>query len=208
MDARFLAFVGVAALLTVTPGADMALVTKHALGGGRRAAFLATLGITVGTLLWAAASGLGLAALLNASATAFTALKLAGAAYLILIGVQTVWQSRGGAAGTAAATANRRLGDGRAFRQGLLTNLLNPKVGVFYTSFLPQFIEPGDPVFVRSLLLALVHLTIGVAWLTVYAAAVTRAGDVLRRPRVKRTLDRVTGAVLVGLGVRLAVEER
>ncbi|HSU66522.1 MAG TPA: LysE family translocator, partial [Tepidisphaeraceae bacterium] len=95
-----------------------------------------------------------------------------------------------------------------AYRQGLLTNLLNPKVGLFYTTFLPQFVAPDDPVLLKSVLLGTIHNVMGVVWLTGYAYLVTRAGDVLRRPQIKRAIDRLTGAVLIALGLRLAVEER
>ncbi len=212
MDSRTLAFVGVAALLTVTPGADMAVVTRTALGQGRRAALLATLGINIGVLAWSLASAIGLAALLTASATAFTIVKFAGAAYLVFLGVQSI-------AGTfrretaAAATADHQTpstlsrSSWAPFRQGLLTNLLNPKVGVFYTTFLPQFIGPGDPVLAKSVLLGCIHNAMGLLWLIGYAYLVTKAGDVLRRPSIRRALDRFTGAVLVALGVRLAVEK-
>jgi threonine/homoserine/homoserine lactone efflux protein len=211
MDAKLAAFVGVAALLTVTPGADMALVTRNALASGRRAALLTTLGINSGVLTWALASAVGLAALLRASAEAFTLLKLAGGAYLAVLGLQTLWQARGRrreAGAAPPAPPARRPPGAWAYRQGLVTNLLNPKIAVFYTAFLPQFIGPGDPVLARSLLLAGIHNVMGVAWLSAYAYLVTRAGDVLRRPRVRRLLDRVTGSVLVALGVRLAAAGR
>ena len=219
MDTRTLAFLGVTALLTITPGADMAVVTRTALERGRRAAFLTTLGINTGVLAWALASAFGLAALLTASATAFTTLKLAGAAYLVWLGVQTLWQTRPGAdrrdpqaegptePGSASASMSASHG-WAAYRQGLLTNLLNPKVGLFYTTFLPQFVAPDDPVLLKSVLLGTIHNVMGVVWLTGYAYLVTRAGDVLRRPQIKRAIDRLTGAVLIALGLRLAVEER
>lgn len=215
MDTRLLAFLGIAALLTITPGADMAVVTRTALSRGRAAAFLTTLGIVVGVLLWAIASAAGLAAILNTSATLFTIVKLLGAGYLVWLGAQSLWQSRKGANAAhashgkpEAAETSRPAYQGASFRQGLLTNLLNPKIGIFYTTFLPQFISPGDPVFAKSVLLALIHGIMGVIWLSAYAYVVTRAGDVLRRPSIKRWLDRVTGVVLVALGLRLAVETR
>jgi len=212
VDPKIIAFLGVAALLTITPGADMALVTRNALLSGRRAAFLTTLGINAGCLTWGVASAVGIAALLAASAEAFTALKLVGAAYLVYLGVRTLWDARagGGAAGGAGAAhlPGRRPGGAWAFRQGLATNVLNPKIAIFYTTFLPQFMNPGDPVLAKSVLLAGIHNLMGIAWLTAYAYAVTRAGDVLRRPAVRRWLDRVTGSVLVGLGVRLGLERR
>ena len=207
--ATILAFAAVAALLTITPGADMALVTRSALTGGGSGALATTLGILTGTMAWALASALGVAALLAASATAFTVLKLAGGAYLVFLGIQAIWRTRHGAASNEAdmGAAGEPVADS-AFRQGLVTNLLNPKIAVFYTTLLPQFIVPGDPVLLKSVLLAGIHNLMGLVWLTGYATLVTRAGDVLRRPRVKRALDRVTGGVLIALGVRLTIEKR
>ncbi len=202
------AFVGIAALLTVTPGADMALVTRSAVSAGRRPAFFTTLGICTGLLVWATVSALGLAGLLETSATAYDTLKLAGAAYLIGLGAVSLWRARRDptALPEDAAPVSRR--SVQAYRQGLLNNLLNPKIAVFYSSFLPQFVGPDDPVLATSLLLAAVHAVMGVAWLTGYAWALTQLGAVLRRPRVRRGLEAFTGTVLVGFGLRLALASR
>jgi threonine/homoserine/homoserine lactone efflux protein len=206
--ASIVAFSAVAALLTVTPGADMALVTRNALDGGQRAAFATTLGIVTGIMAWALLSAVGIAALLAASATAFSILKLAGAAYLVVLGVRAIWRSRGRATPERNAPPERVGERGSPFLQGLLTNLLNPKIAVFYTTLLPQFIVPGDPVLIKSLVLAAIHNALGLVWLSGYAWAVTTAGDLLRRPRARRALDRLTGVVLIALGVRLALERR
>ena len=205
--AGIVAFSGVAAVLTVTPGADMALVTRAALMGGRRAAFGTTLGIVAGCMAWAAASALGVAAVLEASATAFSVLKRAGAAYLVFLGIQSIRHATRRVAATAGASGDDSAPAQTPFRDGLLTNLLNPKIAIFYGALLPQFMAPGDPVFAKSLLLAAIHGAMGIAWLSFYARLVTGAGDVLRRPRVKAWLDRVTGAVLIALGLRLAAEK-
>jgi len=211
------AFAGVAALLTISPGADMALVTRAALADGRGPAFATTLGICLGLVLWALASAVGLAALLSASATAFLVVKVAGATYLVALGVLALRRAlrgeppaggpAGGAGGVASAPA-RHPRRGSAFRQGLVSNLLNPKIAVFYTTVLPQFIAPGDPALAVSLVLVVIHVCLTLAWLSGYAYAVARAGEVLRRPIVRRALDALTGAVLVGLGVRLAFVQR
>lgn len=204
IDPQLLAFIGVASVLTVTPGADMALVTRSALVHGFRAAWWTGLGVCTGLLVWGVLSAVGLSALLKASAVAYTTLKIAGAAYLVWLGVAALRQSRR-RAGTGAVSSGRdAVGAGQAYRQGLLSNLLNPKIGVFYTTFLPQFIADGQSVLGRSLLLTSLHFGIGLAWLSAYGLAVCRAGDVLRRPAVRRALDRFTGAVLIGFGVRLA----
>lgn len=216
MDAhRLLAFVGVAVLLLVTPGVDMALVTRTALRHGRRAALHTALGIDAGVAVWALAAAVGLAGLLRASAVAFTALKILGAAYLCFLGLQSLWASvRGGGAahgltGSAVAPAARAaLPARRAFRQGLLNNLLNPKIAVFFTSFLPQFVAPSRAVLPQTLLLGGIHLALSLAWLLGYATVASRAADLLRRPRIGAALERLTGAVLIGFGLRLATERR
>ena len=185
----------------------MAVVARAAITAGGRAALSATLGIVAGLLVWAAASAVGLAALLSASATAFTVVKVAGAVYLVVLGLRTLLRAR--RAGQEPRDQEERAVPGAlSFREGLVTNLLNPKIAVFYTTVLPQFVSPGDPALAVSLLLAAIHVTFSLAWLSAYGAAISRAGAALRRPRVRRVLDAVTGLVLVGLGARLAVAER
>jgi threonine/homoserine/homoserine lactone efflux protein len=204
MDPQILAFTGVAALLTITPGADMALVARTALARGNRAALETTFGIIGGLFVWGCASALGLAAVFATSATAFTALKLAGAAYLIGLGVVTIVRA-GRSAESAPQPARGLRRAGRSpFAQGFLSNVLNPKIALFYTSLLPQFVGPDDPVLPRSLLLAGIHGALGLIWLSLYARALTGLGGLLRRPRARRVLDRVTGGALVVLGARLA----
>jgi threonine/homoserine/homoserine lactone efflux protein len=201
-----LLFVGIAALLTITPGADMALVSRSVLIGGRRDAFLTTLGILAGCLVWAIVSAAGVAAVLAASKTAYDVLRLAGAAYLVWLGVQSLLAARRGDYG--AAPDERRHRRSSPFRQGLLTNLFNPKIAIFYSTFLPQFIGPGDPALLLSLLLAGVHIAFGFVWLTGYAWLLDRAVNAFKSSRVRRALDALTGAVLVALGLRLAAERR
>jgi threonine/homoserine/homoserine lactone efflux protein len=200
-----LLFLGIVALLTITPGADMAMVARSVFTGGRRDAFATTLGISAGCLAWAFASAVGVAAVLAASQTAYDALRLVGAAYLVWLGVQSLLAARRGAPQASEALGPRRASP---FRQGLLTNLFNPKIAVFYSTFLPQFIAPGDPVLALSLALAGVHIALGVAWLSLYAFLLDRAVAAFKGSRLRRTLDAVTGTVLVGLGLRLAAERR
>lgn len=199
-----LLFVGIVALLTITPGADMAMVARSAIGGGRRDAFATTLGIAAGCMVWAIASALGIAAVLAASQTAYDALRLAGAAYLVWLGIQSLRAAWRGAEPPQRVAARRP----SPFRQGLMTNLLNPKIAVFYSTFLPQFIDPGDPVLLVSMALAGVHIALGIAWLSLYAWLLDRAVTAFRGSRVRRALDALTGTVLVGLGLRLAAEHR
>lgn len=209
-DGNLLAFLAVAVLVTITPGADMALVTRQALAGGRGAAWLTSLGMCTGLVVWITLSTAGVSALLAASAVAFTALKLAGAAYLVFLGVKAILASRQAESGGAiAGSPTGRPGDGRrAYRQGLLSNLLNPKIGVFYTSLLPQFVTPGDGVALQSMTLGLIHVLMGIVWLAAYGELVVRAGAIFRRPRTRAWLDRVTGSVLIALGIRLAATAR
>jgi threonine/homoserine/homoserine lactone efflux protein len=200
-----LVFLAVVALLTITPGADMAMVARSVLTGGRRDALATTLGICAGCLVWAIVSAAGVAALLAASETAYDALRLVGAAYLIWLGVQSLLAARRGADSAADLVGVRRPSP---FRQGLLTNLFNPKIAVFYSTFLPQFIGPGDPALLLSMLLAGVHIALGLVWLSAYAWLLDRAVTAFRSSRLRRALDALTGTVLVALGLRLAAERR
>jgi RhtB (resistance to homoserine/threonine) family protein len=209
MDANVSAFLAVSALVIITPGPDTAVVTKNALLYGRSAALATAIGVNVGLLVWTLASALGVAAVVHESEAVFTVLKLVGAAYLIWLGFQALR-----AAGHRVAPSDadehgvRRLGARRAFRHGLFSNLGNPKIAAFFTSLLPQFITPGHPVLVPFLVLGGLFVAMTVSWLCAYALLAARAAGLLTRPRVKATLDRVTGLVLVGLGLRLATESR
>jgi RhtB (resistance to homoserine/threonine) family protein len=198
VHSQLLPFVGAAIVIAVTPGADTALVVRNALVAGAAPARRTALGTASGLMVWGAASACGVAAVLNASAEAYTTVKLAGAAYLIWLGIQAIRH-----AGAHEPAEGARAGS--PFRQGLLCNLLNPKAGVFFTALLPQFVSPQDPALAVSLLLTAIAAVTSLMWLTVYATLVPRAGDVLRRQPVRRAIDRVTGTVLIGLGVRLAL---
>lgn len=211
IDPSLIAFVGIAALLTILPGVDMALVAKVTLRDGKRAAFFTSLGISCGLPVHAAASALGLSVILNTSATAFTIVKIAGALYLGYLGIQTLRhaaQPRTPGPGFAGPGRAPFKGTRRrqAFVQGFLNNVLNPKVALFYLTFLPQFINPGDSVLLKSLFLAGIHVTLGLIWLTTYAYAIDRLGRIVQGAR--RWLERVTGVALLGLGARLALERR
>jgi len=174
------------------------------------------LGVNTGLLVWTIAAALGVAGILRASATAFTALKLLGAGYLVFLGLQALWLSFHGSSETeydslvtrASHTMLSPLSARRAFRQGLLSNLFNPKIAIFFTTFLPQFIAPTDSVLGMSLLLGVIFTAMTVAWLTGYATFASKAGDLLRRPQIKAAIDRLTACVLIAFGVWLATEHR
>jgi threonine/homoserine/homoserine lactone efflux protein len=199
-------FLAVSAILVITPGVDMALVTKNALLHGRAAAQATALGINVGIFFWTIAAAAGLAAVIAASATAFTVIKLVGACYLVVVGVRALLASRHVA--SSSSTTRRPVAAAAAFRQGLTSNLLNPKIAVFFTSLLPQFVDAGHASVRDLLLLGALFNAMGVVWLLTYAAIAARGQDVLRRPRVQRAFDRLSGIALVALGARLAVERR
>ena len=206
MDSRLLAFLGVAALLTIAPGPDMALVLRNALRGGRPTVLPTAAGICSGCIVWGAASSLGVAAVLAASAQLYQGLKLAGAAYLVFLGLLAFRAALRGpvaAEGEPGTLSRTRLG---SYRQGLLTNLLNPKVGIFYATFLPQFIGPGQPVFATSVALACIHAGMGLVWLTMYGYGATRLADRLSRGRIRQALEAASGTVLVAFGLRLAAD--
>jgi threonine/homoserine/homoserine lactone efflux protein len=198
-----LAFVAAASVLTVTPGLDTALVLRAAATGGPRPAVFAGLGIALGCLVWGAVVSIGLGALLAASAMAFQLLKGAGAAYLLWLGAKLLLWPR--ARFDAAAAGSAKSNVTQALRQGLLTNLLNPKVGVFYLTFLPQFVPAGVGVAAFSFLLAAIHVLLGLIWFAALIAATVPVSRFLRKPRVVKTLDRVTGGVFVAFGAKLAL---
>lgn len=205
MDAELLAFVGISLLLSVTPGPDMAVVTKNALAHGRRGVLLTTTGIALALSFWITATAVGLSALLRTSGEALFVLKLVGAAYLGYLGVRTLIESRRRPAELLASAPAPAPGHA-IFGQGFLSAISNPKLGVFFVTFLPQFVAPGQALLPRLFLLGVIFAVIGWTWLNVYGLFVTRIRDVITTPRVRQWMDRVTGVVLLGFGARLAVE--
>ena len=204
---QLLPFIAVAAVVVVTPGVDMALVTKNALLHGRRTALATAVGINVGILFWTTAAALGLAAVIAHSTTAFTVIKLAGALYLVYLGLQVLRASRRRPRMSAAPATRAPLDNRVASRQGLVSNLLNPKIAVFFTSLLPQFVGTHR-AGADLLLLGALFNAMGLVWLLSYALLAARGRKVLGRPAVKRILDRVSGLLLIGLGIRIAFEHR
>jgi threonine/homoserine/homoserine lactone efflux protein len=201
---KVLPFLAVVAVILVTPGVDMALVTRNAIVRGRRAALATAVGVNLGVAVWTIAAATGLAALFAASSAAFDAVRLAGAAYLVVLGLLSLRSARGGFAPTGPTAAPTR--DRDALRQGLFCNLLNPKMAIFFTSLLPQFTANGSAGLGQLLALGAIFNLLGLVWLTTYALAAARSGHVLRRPRVRARLEYLTGFILVGLGIRVALE--
>jgi threonine/homoserine/homoserine lactone efflux protein len=210
MAVNLAAFLGVSILVIIMPGQDTALTIRNTLVGGRGAGVMTAAGVASGQFIWTVATSAGLAALIVASEPVFTALKLAGAAYLIFLGAQALYAAlrpRGGDSRSNAVLPHR-LRRIAAYRQGVLSNLGNPKMAVFFSSLLPQFITRGHASLETLLMLGLLFNAMTLTWLTGYALVVARVGDVLRRNRVRRTMETITGLALVGLGLRLATERR
>jgi threonine/homoserine/homoserine lactone efflux protein len=205
MAANLGAFLAVAAVVIVTPGQDTALTIKNTLAGGRRAGALTALGVSSGQAVWTLAASAGLAALLIASEPLFLTLRIAGAAYLLFLGAQALLAALRRRPVEHGVTRGSALHGHIAFRQGALSNLGNPKMAVFFTSLLPQF---GGTSFAALLALGLLFCAMTLVWLSAYAVVVARAGDVLRRPAVRRAVDAIVGVVLVAFGLRLATERR
>lgn len=193
------AFLGVSLLVIVTPGQDTALTIRNTLAGGRRGGAFTALGVVSGQVTWALAASAGLAAVLLASQPAFTALRLAGAAYLVVLGLQALASALRPHSPAAASVPGPCLAAPTAFRQGVLSNLGNAKMAVFFTSLLPQF----GTTFWTMFPLGLCFAALTLAWLTGYACMVAKAAVVLQGPRIRRALDAVTGCVLVSLGLRV-----
>ena len=236
MLAQLVAFLGVSVVVICVPGPDTALTVRNALAGGRRCGVATAAGVAIGQAVWTLATSVGIAELIQASEPAFLVMKAAGAAYLVALGLQSLWTAAGsrfpgrlrsptggpdtgpggcrtppsgsGAApGGSGGRARLRLSPGRALRQGLVSNLANPKMAAFFLSLLPQFAAPeagGGGVMVLGLLFCLMTF----AWLGLYSAVVDRARVVLGRTGVRRVLDGVSGVVLVGFGTRLALQQR
>ncbi|MGI5271929.1 LysE family translocator [Nonomuraea sp. CA-218870] len=204
-----LAFVGACVLVAMVPGVSTAVILRQTIRSGRGSGLAATLGNETGILLWGLAAAFGLSALLLASQLAYDVMRVTGAVILVLMGAQALWQARKGAARTArplpGAPADRH---GRAYLAGLATCAANPKAAVFAMSFLPQFVPQGANVPLTLVTLAVVWVLVDVLWYGALIWAVAKAGDLLGRPSVKRRLEQVSGAVLVALGMRLALEGR
>jgi threonine/homoserine/homoserine lactone efflux protein len=208
---QLVGFLGVSLLVIAVPGPDTALTIRNTLAGGRGAGVFTALGVATGQAAWTLATCTGLAALLLASEPAFLALKLVGAGYLVLLGAQALLGALSSAfgrsrAGAIAAPSRRRIDRRVALRQGVVSNLGNPKMAVFFTSLLPQFAPGSGTSFSALLLLGLVFCSLTLAWLAAYAMAVAKAGDYLRRSGIRRAIQGLTGAVLIALGLRIATE--
>lgn len=209
MEGSVWAFLTISGIVIMTPGQDTALTVRNSVAAGKGGGIATAVGVAAGQMIWAFATSLGLVAVLSASEAIFSAVKLAGAAYLMLLGLQSLR-----AALKASEPANTQqtpnsiwLSPRKGFLQGVISNLGNPKMAAFFASLLPQFVPAGDSAFWASILLGLIFCTMTFLWLTSYAVFVEKAGKFLRRPRVRRSLEGFTGITLLAFGLRIATSE-
>jgi len=206
-----LTFLGLAIVVIATPGPDTALTVRNTLLGGRSAGVCTALGVSLGQLVWSVATSLGLVAVLLASKPIFQALKLVGASYLVYLGIRSLLAAarrspHAEGAGDGGPTASRDRW--AALRQGVINNLANPKMAVFFASVFPQFAPRSDGMLSTLLLLGVLFAALTCLWLSLYAALVARASRLIRGSRVGRAVDAVAGVTLIGLGLRVATEQR
>lgn len=193
-----------AAFLVLLPGPDTLVIVRNIVRGGRRLGVSTVLGIQTGLVIWIAAAILGLSALLRASDVAYTTLRIVGACYLVWLGVQS-WRNRGAVLDASAPQPRRRFG-ATGYWAGLLSNLFNPKVGVFFVTFLPAFVPPGAPVTPTLLLFGAIFVALNLSYQLPLVLLAGKVTELFSRERVRRRLDVLAGTVLVGFGIRLATE--
>jgi threonine/homoserine/homoserine lactone efflux protein len=202
-------FALVAGLLTIVPGLDTAMVLRSAASLGPRHGFATALGVSAGALIWGAAAAVGVSALLAASTAAYTAIRIAGAVYMVWLGSKLLLRAlRGETEPLAAADPTRSRALGRSWARGLLTNLLNPKIGAFYVAVLPQFIPAHDSHLGVGLLLAFVHDIEGLVWFTAIILGTHSVRALLHKRSMRRAVDGATGATLMGFGLKLGLSAR
>lgn len=212
MVQALLGFTVVSIIVVLTPGPDTMIVLRFGVGGGRRAGVWSAIGAATGSLAWGVLAGLGLAAALQRWDLAYTIIRLAGAAYLIYLGLQALLQRRHSTGGTNHDTYHDAKGSGARFttaqavRTGLMSDLLNPKQGLFFVAVAPQFIPPGYPPMEMTMSFAAIDATVAVLWLTLLGGLAAHGARWLRNQRTIRRIERGTGVVLIGLGITASAE--
>lgn len=198
-----IAFVGAASILAVTPGVDTAIVLRSSMVDGKKSAGLASLGVALGCLAWGAVVSSGLGELIQTSQMAYTAVKYIGAVYLLWLGIKLLFLT------PVVLNSNNSTHPSpnsmRAFRQGLFANLLNPKIGVFYVTFLPQFIPVSSNIAAYAFFLVCIHVVLSVLWFSILIMTTAPLNNFLRRPSVTKALDRVTAAIFISFAIKLAL---
>jgi threonine/homoserine/homoserine lactone efflux protein len=208
VQTQLVAFLGVAAVVICTPGQDTALTIRNVLAGGRRSGIATAAGVALGQAVWTVAAAVGIVAVLRASQPAFLAIRYVGALYLVYLGVQSLRAAFAGRGGPTGQRPALRVTAAAALRQGLISDLGNPKMVAFFTSMLPQFTPQGGNALATLLTFGLLFCLLTFVWLSAYSFAVARARRLLSQERVRRALDALLGAVLVTLGLRLALDRR
>ncbi|WP_330280687.1 LysE family translocator [Streptomyces sp. NBC_00569] len=206
MMTSVVAFVGAAFLVAMVPGPSTVVILRRAVMNGRRTGLVTVLGNECGVLLWGLAAAFGLSALLLASQVAYDLIRIAGAAVLVWMGARAVWQARRAGQPDQAPAEAAPVSLPRAYWHGLVTNFANPKAGVFAVSFLPQFVPHGAPVLPTLLAFSAIWAVVDLIWYLPLVLLAGRVGGVLQRRSVRRRMEQVSGALLVGLGLRLAIE--
>lgn len=204
---NLISFTILAGLLTMLPGLDTAQVLRSVTIGGVKTAYATVVGIFVGVWIWGLAAALGISALLVASHLAYTAVKWAGAAYLIYLGLKMLWQSRHITKETVQSNIDSKNSIRKTFNRALIINLTNPKTGVFYIAILPQFLPEEFPAIIGGLLLSTIHNLLALIWFTMMIYGANFAKETLRNPRVQKIIERLSGIALIGFGVRVAFEK-
>jgi threonine/homoserine/homoserine lactone efflux protein len=205
LSSSLIAFIGTAIVVVVTPGLDTAFVLRTAAAEGRRNGVCAAIGIGLGCLCWGGAAAFGLGALLAASPAAFALLKTAGAAYLLWLGIRLLARPRAAFEQAQPRSIVAASPGAGALKRGFATNILNPKVGVFYLTLLPQFVPAGAEAGWYSFGLASLHVFLATTWFTILATVTASARHLLRQPNAMPALDRITGGVFVAFGLHLAL---
>lgn len=208
-DQQLITFMMVTLALTLTPGADTMLVIRNVLRGGKKDGIVTTIGICSGLFVHASLSALGISVILVNSSFAFSVMKFAGACYLLYLGMKTLWSAYKGEEGISVDNdqLKRELSITQSLREGVLSNVLNPKPAIFYFAFLPQFIGPKDPVLLKSLLLAGVHFSMGMIWLIALSFLLAYIRGFITRPKTTKWINGTCGSILIGLGIRLALDK-
>ena len=210
INVQILTFVTVTLVLTITPGVDTIIVIRNVLRGGKVDGYYTAVGICSGLFVHASLSALGISVILAHSATLFGYFKTAGALYLIWLGLITIYgalRHNQPILVSERSEKNIKLHPLRSFREGLLSNVLNPKPALFYLAFFPQFIGQNDPVFLKSMLLASIQFAIGVCWLVILSQVISRLKSLIEKPVIKRALDGISGSILMILGLKLGFDK-
>ncbi len=209
ISTQLLTFIAVTLVLTITPGVDTFIIMRNVLRGGQKDGFYTATGICSGLFVHASLSALGISVLLVRSATLFSFVKMAGAIYLVWLGASSIYGAiryKNSLDSSQSTVAKEILHPVKSFREGLLSNVLNPKPAVFYLAFFPQFINHGDPVFIKTMFLASIQFAIGISWLLVLSLFISSMKNYVEKPCVKRILDTLSGGILIAFGIKIGLQ--